>query len=274
MIPPPDPRPRGGVMPPDITGFNRASWNQIHPDRPGRPASYFAGGGTTLSPAELAAAGDVRGRRVLQLACSCGDDALSWANLGASVVGADISEVAIAMATEKSVAAGVPVEFVRADMLDLPSSLTGFDVIYLSWGAICWVPDLNTFATSVAHRLTPGGSILIADHHPIWEILSVQGPNHLTVTADYFARTTPRATIDNPKLPTGARDNPDAPTFTAFIWPPSDIVTALLSAGLTLTAFQESAVPEMYDGLGAASAHLPATYLIHAARDVSHETSP
>lgn len=104
-------------MPHAITESNRANWNQIHP---GRPASYFASGGTTLSPDELAAAGDVRGRRVLQLACSCGDAALSWAGLGASVTGLDISEVAIAMASEKSATAGIPVTFIRADMLALP----------------------------------------------------------------------------------------------------------------------------------------------------------
>lgn len=135
------------------------------------------------------------------------------------------------------------------------------------------MPDLTAFATSMAARLAPGGRILIADHHPIWKVLSVRGRNHLTVTADYFACTTPRATIDNPKLPTGARDNPDAPSFAAFIWPPSDILTALLAAGLTLTTFQESPAPELYTGLGPAADHLPATYLIAATRDVSHETS-
>jgi len=258
----------------DITESNRASWNAIHAARPGQPASFFASGGLDLEDYEISAAGDVRGLRVLQLACSCGDQALSWALLGASVTGVDISEVAISMARAKSSAAGIPVAFHRADMLDLPPELTGFDLIYLSWGAICWVPDLTAFAGIVADRLAPGGSILLADHHPIWEVLAVRGPNHLTVTADYFGRTTPRSTIDNAKLPTGARDNPDAPTFSAFIWPPSDIISALMSAGLTLTAFHEYPVPSMYPTLGPPATHLPATYLIQAARNVSHETSP
>jgi 2-polyprenyl-3-methyl-5-hydroxy-6-metoxy-1,4-benzoquinol methylase len=257
---------------PDITESNRASWDQIHTARPGQPPSYFADGGSTLSADELAAAGDVRGRRVLQLACSCGDEALSWAQLGAVVTGVDISEVALDMARAKSVATGIPVDFRRADMLALPEDLSGFDLIYLSWGAICWVPDLTVFATLVASRLAPGGSILIADHHPVWEVLAVQAPGMLTVTADYFGRSTPRATIENTKLPTGARDNPSAPRFTAFIWPPSDIITALLTAGLTLAAFRESPDAEMYAGLGPAAGLLPAIYLIKATRNVSHET--
>jgi SAM-dependent methyltransferase len=256
----------------DITESNRASWNQIHNARPGEPASYFANGGSTLDADELAVAGSVQGRRVLHLACSCGEEALSWAQLGAEVTGVDISEVAIAMAREKSATAGIPVDFRRADMMDLPASLTGFDLIYLSWGAICWVPDLTVFATLIADRLTPGGSLLLSEHHPVWEVLTVQGPNHLSVTEDYFTRSTPCARADNSKLPTGARDNPDAPDFTAYIWTPSDIITALLAAGLTLTAFQESPAPEMYAGLGPTAAHLPATYLIKATRNVSHET--
>ncbi|MFB6723436.1 class I SAM-dependent methyltransferase [Kribbella sp. NPDC056345] len=257
----------------DITAANRVSWNAIHDARPGQPAAFFAAGGSALSAEEIAAAGDVSGHRVLQLACSCGDEALSWATLGASVTGIDISEVAIDLARAKSTESRIPVDFRRADMFDLPADLTDLDLIYLSWGAICWVPDLTTWATVIADRLRPGGSLLLADHHPIWEVLAVTGPDTLTVTTDYFGRSTPRATINNAKLPVGARDTATPPPFTAFVWPPSDIITALLAAGLQLTHFTESPIPDMYPGLGA-PAHLPATYLIRATRNVSRGTTP
>jgi hypothetical protein len=159
-------------------------------------------------------------------------------------------------------------------MLDLPADLTDLDLIYLNWGAICWVPDLTTWATTIADRLRPGGSILLADHHPIWEVLAVTGPNTVTVTTNYFGRTTPRSTIDNAKLPTGARDTPTPPPFTAFVWPPSDIITALLTTGLHLTHFTESPIADMYDGLGPSATYLPATYLIRATRNVSRGTTP
>ncbi|MGY4767846.1 hypothetical protein ACXC9Q_13090 [Kribbella sp. CWNU-51] len=85
----------------DITQSNRASWNQIHHARPGEPAAFFSSGGSALEADEIAAAGDVAGRQVLQLACSCGDQALSWALLGAKVTGVDISEVAVSMAATR-----------------------------------------------------------------------------------------------------------------------------------------------------------------------------
>jgi 2-polyprenyl-3-methyl-5-hydroxy-6-metoxy-1,4-benzoquinol methylase len=258
-----------------ITQSNRDSWNQIHSARPGRPPSFFASGGSVLEDFEIELAGDVTGKRVLQLACSCGDEALSWASRGADVTGIDISGVAIDLAREKSMSTGIAVDFRRADIFDLPADLTGFDLIYCSWGAICWIPDLTVFAGIVAGRLRPGGSILLAEHHPVWEILAVRGSDHLAVRGDYFSRTTPRAEIDNAKLPTGARDNPNAPEFSSFVWPASDVVMSLLTAGLRLDAFLEVSEPDLFPNLTFA-AHLPAIYVIKATQpyaDVSHETS-
>ncbi|GAA1708292.1 hypothetical protein GCM10009745_65240 [Kribbella yunnanensis] len=102
-------------------GFTRSlrptgQLNAIHGDRPGQPAAFFAAGGSALGADEIATAGDVTGRRILQLACSCGDTALSWANLGASVTGVDISEVAIDLARTKSTESPVP------DMHDGPGA--------------------------------------------------------------------------------------------------------------------------------------------------------
>ncbi|WP_344211631.1 class I SAM-dependent methyltransferase [Kribbella sancticallisti] len=249
-----------------ITEANRASWNQIAPARHGQPADFFKSGGLVLEDFEQELAGDVRGKRILQLACSCGDEVLSWANLGATATGIDISEVAIQLAQQKATAAGIDADFRQADMYDLPPDLTNLDLIYLSWGAICWAPDLNLLAQSLTTCLSSGGSILIADHHPIWEVLAVRNENHLTVTADYFGRTIPRPHIDDAKLPVGARGTDDPPPFTAFIWPTSDVVMALLTAGLRLDTFTESPAPDLYPTLGPTASHLPAYYVIKATK--------
>jgi 2-polyprenyl-3-methyl-5-hydroxy-6-metoxy-1,4-benzoquinol methylase len=249
-----------------VTQANRASWNQIAPERHGRPAAFFQAGGLTLEDFEQELAGDVRGKRVLQVACSCGDEVLSWANLGAITIGTDISDVAIDMARRKAVEAGIQAEFRQADMFDLPPDLAGLDLIYFSWGAVCWVPDLTAFTQYLADRLRPGGSVLMGDHHPLWEVLAVRGDNQLAVTGDYFGRTTPRADTDDAKRPVGARGNPDHPPFSAFVWPISDVVMAFLRAGLRLDAFFEAPDPAMYDGLGPAAARLPAYYVIKATK--------
>jgi SAM-dependent methyltransferase len=252
-----------------VTAANRESWNRIAPRRDGEPAAFFRGGGSTLEGYERESAGDVAGKRVLHLACSNGDEVLSWANLGATAMGADISDVAVEKARAKAANAGIHVEFHRADMFDLPTALSELDLVYLSWGAICWAPDLDVLAAVFVQRLRSGGSVLIADHHPLWEILTVEGENRLTVSGDYFGRAKPGNSSDAAKQPVGARDEADAPVaapFAAFVWPVSDVVMALVRAGLRLDTFWEAPEPAIYADLGPAALRLPAIYVIKATK--------
>ncbi|WP_433382598.1 class I SAM-dependent methyltransferase [Actinoplanes sp. CA-142083] len=212
-----------------------------------------------LEEFEVRLAGDVAGRRVVQLACSCGDEVLSWANLGATATGVDISDVAIEMARARAAEAGVAADFRRADMMSPPGDLVELDLVYLSWGAICWVPDLAAFAGMVAARLRPGGAVLLCDHHPVWEVLAVH-EGGLTLAGDYFGRERPNAVQDDAKRPIGARGEPDPPPFSAFVWPVSDVVMAFVNAGLRLEAFFEEPAAELYAGLSA----LPAYYVVKA----------
>jgi SAM-dependent methyltransferase len=249
-----------------ITAANRDSWNRIAPQRHGEPAAHFRDGGTTLEDFERELAGDVTGKRVLHLACSVGDEVLSWANLGADAIGADISDVAIGKARRKAADAGIRAEFHRADMFDLPAAVTDLDLVHLSWGAICWIPDLDALADIIAERLRPHGAVLVAEHHPLWEVLTVRGENHLAVTGDYFGRGTPRSSPDPAKQPVGARDPAERPPFAAFVWPPGDVVMSLVRAGLRLDAFFETPEPGMYTALGDMAAHIPACYVIKATK--------
>ena len=248
---------------PQPTG--RAGTRSRLPASANRP-SLFRSGGLVLEDFEQELAGDVRGKRVLQLACSCGDEVLSWANLGATAIGIDISEVAISRAREKATAAGISADFRQANMFDVAGRRDDLDLIYLSWGAICWAPDSNRLADIVASRLRPGGSVLLADHHPIWEVLAVRGQNQLAVAGDYFGRSTSRRDADNNKLPVGARDTASPPPFEAFVWPTSDVVMSLLGAGLRLTAFTEPPATASYPELGSAATRLPAYYVIKATK--------
>jgi SAM-dependent methyltransferase len=247
-----------------VTQANRTSWNSIAPKRSGVPIDLLRNGGVTLEPFERELAGDVTGQRVLHFACSYGDEVLSWANLGAIATGVDISDVAIDAAARRAEQAGIAADFRQADMFQLPDDLAELDMIYLSWGAICWVPDLARLAEIVASRLRPGGSLLLCDHHPVWEVLSVIEPNRLTTAGNYFSRSRAVTVQENTKLPSGARDEPDAPAFSTFVWPISDVVMALINAGLRLEAFHEAPEPDLYAGLGEAANRLPAYYVIKA----------
>ena len=42
----------------------------------------------------------------------------------------------------------------------------GFDIAFVTWGAICWLPDIAQWAQIVASLLRSGGSLYLADEHP------------------------------------------------------------------------------------------------------------
>ena len=184
---------------------NGEAWNAIAPMRDGQPADYYLAGGSALDAIEVALAGDVRGREVLQLACSTGDEVISWSMLGASAHGIDISQVHVDKAIAKATAVGAACDFRCADMFALPADLTDLDLVYISWGGVNWAPDIDTWAEAVASRLRPGGALLISEMHPLWFSLSVTGENALSVRADYFESGSVATTWDASKEPVGGR---------------------------------------------------------------------
>jgi SAM-dependent methyltransferase len=245
-----------------VVEANRQGWNRIAGRRAGLPLDHFRSGGTTLEDFERELAGDIEGRHVVHLACSFGDEVLSWANLGARATGVDISDVAIGIARDRAVQAGLTADFRCADMLGLPDDLREIDLFYLSWGAICWVPDLTAWATHLAARTRAGGGVLLCDHHPAWEVLAVRGENALAVAGDYFGRQHPNGEQDEAKRPAGAGSE----IFQPFVWPISDVVMALVSAGFGLDAFFEAPEPAIYPGLGPVASALPAYYVVKATK--------
>jgi SAM-dependent methyltransferase len=142
---------------------NRAAWDrwtlEATDSEHHRDVAVFRGGGLSLRPIELREVGDVAGITLLHLLCNMGCDTLSWARRGASVTGVDISEAAIARARALAAEAGIDARFLRSDLYALPDVLDErFDVVFTSYGALCWMPDLERWAQIVSHFLKDGGT--------------------------------------------------------------------------------------------------------------------
>lgn len=250
--------------PAGVTQQNKAYWEAIAGDRLGEPVEFFRTGGSALEPPELELIGDPRGLRVLHLACAVGNETLTFAQLGAEVTGVDISPTHIGNARAKAAELGVQVDFREGDMTALDPEITGFDIVYISYGGICWAPDIDAWATMVAGRLNPGGRVIISEHHPLWEVLSVVGEDRLSVSSDYFGDER-RGYPDPRKAPQVTRGRTEPlPDHTSFVWNLGRIVTALIAAGLTIDALQEFSEPEMFAGLGGPAASIPGSYLLAA----------
>jgi len=118
-----------------------------------------------------ALAGDVTGKRLLDLGCGDGAELLSWARLGAFVVGVDNSPRQLAVAQQGVEALGLTADrcrLVLGDLLRLPDDLlrAEFEVVF-SAGVTSWIGDLERWFTAVHRALKPGGVFILAAAHSL-----------------------------------------------------------------------------------------------------------
>jgi SAM-dependent methyltransferase len=170
---------------------NRLSWNaatRAHNSHKVDQARFFREGGSTLRPEELGLLGEVAGLRIVHLLCNSGQDALSIAQLGAEVTGVDISDEAIAFATQLAADAGSAATFERADVYDWLAAATErqerFDIAFSSYGVVHWLSGLDRWAVGVAAILKPGGRLALVDFHPAERMFSRDWRR----VGDYFPR--------------------------------------------------------------------------------------
>src|SRR5580704_3212941 len=153
---------------------NRANWDErvgVHLKGPDYDLSALRAGCGRLNAIEEAELGPLRGLRVLHLQCHFGRDSLTLAQRGAEVVGLDFSAPAIETARKLACELGLAARarFVEADLYDAPRAIrepSAFDRVFVTWGAITWLPDIARWAQVVGHFLKVGGSLYLAAGHP------------------------------------------------------------------------------------------------------------
>ncbi len=154
----------------DWRRLNRANWDErvpIHLAAPIYDGARLRAGDARLLPIEEAELGPVAGLRLLHLQCHFGHDTLILAQRGAEVAGLDFSAPAIAAARSLAAELGLSdrARFFEADLYDAPAVIAepaSFDRVYVTWGAICWLPEsrlgAHRGALPQARRLAlPGG---------------------------------------------------------------------------------------------------------------------
>jgi SAM-dependent methyltransferase len=225
----------------DWRGSNRAWWDErapIHLESDFYDTDSFREGRSTLQPHEVLEVGDVSGRSLLHLQCHFGQDSLSWARLGARVSGVDFSESAIQAASALASDMDLDARFVVADIYDAASALGGesFDIVYTSYGALGWLPDMARWAEVVASLLNRGGFLYLSEFHPLHEIIEVE--ERISINSDYFLEG--RAFVHDFS---GTYADLSAETNNNEIWwwthPLGEVVTAVVRAGLRLEFLHE-----------------------------------
>lgn len=184
--------------------------------------------------------GDVSGLDLLHLQCHIGTDTVSWARLGARVVGLDFSPAALAIARKFAADAGADIEFVQGDARHADRAVGRlFDIVYASVGVLCWIPDVRAWARAAAACLRPGGRLYLRDGHPLLGAFDYGRTDGLMVCiADYLRDGEPEHSdfpysYTGDELPASAREN--------YQWNHSlgEIVTAFAEQGLFIERLDE-----------------------------------
>ncbi len=105
-----------------------------------------------------------RDKKVLEVGCGSGVDALEFARNGAIVTATDMTDNAITLTRELAREAGLSIEVVRASALKLPFPDAGFDCVY-SYGVLHHIPDIDIALAEIHRVLKPGGTVMVMLYH-------------------------------------------------------------------------------------------------------------
>ena len=161
----------------ELTRANWRRWNEvvdIHVRSDDYRVAEFRAGGAGLCGIEAAEIGELTGKRVLHLQCHFGLDTLRLARRGAIVTGLDYSPKAIATARQLARDTGLDARFVEGDVHEAPRLIEDhFDIVFVSWGSICWLPNIRRWAEIAAGFVAPGGFLYLLEAHPVASVLAL-----------------------------------------------------------------------------------------------------
>ncbi|MFC9687129.1 class I SAM-dependent methyltransferase [Kribbella sp. NPDC056951] len=229
----------------DYREINRASWDErvpAHVASPGYHVADFETDPSYLSEVvrfDQPRLGDISGLRGVHLQCHIGTDTLSLARLGARMSGLDFSPPAIEAAQGLADRLGLEADFHVADVYDAVEVLgaSTYDLVYTGIGALCWIPDINRWAQTVAGLLKPGGRLFVREGHPmLWALESVN--REVALKYPYFEMA--EATVFD-EGGTYVETDVEFTTNTTHDWNHGlgETITAVQSAGLVFDSLAE-----------------------------------
>ncbi|MDF1594583.1 MAG: class I SAM-dependent methyltransferase [Acidimicrobiia bacterium] len=222
----------------NFVSVNRRHWDAV---TPGHVASdfydveSFKAGRDTIDDVESGLVGGVVGMNLLHLQCHFGLDTMSWTRRGAIATGVDFSEVAISAATGLAFDLKLNTRFRVGNVLALDLG-EEFDIVFSSHGVLGWLPELRSWARTVAKHLKPHGRFVLVDGHPVlWMFDDERSDGAMRLRYDYFSREA--LAFEE----TGSYADPHGPMTNTLerLHPIEDVLGALVTAGLTITGFRE-----------------------------------
>lgn len=197
----------------------------------------FLNGNITLDDIELRQVGNVTGKTLLHLQCHFGISTLSWARQGALVTGVDFSPAAIKAAKQLSLDSGIPGNFVVSNIYDIAKNLgEKYDIVFTSYGVLCWLPDLDEWAKQIADCMKTDGKFHIVEYHPLMTALDSGNDFEIALKNSYFNEG---VEVIHTETSYAIRNNFIDETTYEWSHPISEVITALIKADLIIEEFTE-----------------------------------
>lgn len=233
------------------TEANRTAWNEVTPihqkaRRINLKEKFKEKGFSTLDELVTSKLKEIpiKGKIIAQLCCNNGSETLSLVNLGAaSGVGFDISDEAIAEADELAGISGLNCRFVRTDVYDIGKEYyDSYDLIYVSIGALPWLPDLDGFINLISKMLRKNGILFIYEEHPFIYMLATKdekefdSKNPLKITYPYFKKD---PWVNDTGIDYIGKSSYKSETNYCFSHTLSEIISGVVKNDISITEFTE-----------------------------------
>lgn len=183
--------------------------------------------------------GDLTGRRIIHLQCNTGADTILLAKTGKSAVGVDLVPDNIFYARKLAEDLNVTnISFIESDIMELMEKHNEkYDVIFVSEGAIGWLPDLGKWGKTIRHLLKDDGFFYVFDSHPFFLSMDEGKLAHDITDIKYpYFRKVPD--IDDSIGGYASEQKQGVRTY-FWMYTISDIINSLTSAGLHVNFFNE-----------------------------------
>ena len=236
---------------PDYLRDNRANWDdraRLHVGSPDYRVVDFEDPDflSDVVRFDLPRLGDVNGLRGIHLQCHIGTDTISLSRLGARMTGLDLSPESISQAAKLATTLAAEIDWVVSDVYDAPAALgraglpdRDYDLVYVSLGALNWLPSVARWAEVVAALLRPGGRLFIRDVHPLLGSLDYERSDGLLVLDQPYFEVAEAEIIDQPQSYVSTSRPLTATISHQWNHAIGDLLTAVIDAGLRLTMFAE-----------------------------------
>lgn len=183
--------------------------------------------------------GEVEGLRVGNPLGSNGRIGVALALLGARVTVFDISPQNRQFAVELANAAGVEIEYLVGDFINVAATHEAacFDLLVMELGILHYFSDIKAYVRSLFHLLKPGGRVVLNEFHPIMKKSFSVRDGEVIFSGDYF-----RSEVEeNPvAYRTLLKENGEGiPNCLVRYWTLGEVVTEFAAGGLQIKKLVE-----------------------------------